>query len=203
MRRELGDGGLDVPVAVITDLRLLGAVPDRIVLGMDAMAADAGEVAAFVDAAVPAHAVVVRVARQAHLVLLRHGRRRVLAEKADRFARTLGMLVARSMAGLALHLCERRVRVALHRMLGLEYLESVSVLFVVATDAGVGTFLRIASRRGGRRDWRRGFRLRRIGSPCRRDGGSHEHPCREQPTAARHPCSVGAAHERSPYCFTL
>src|SRR5512144_2043568 len=107
MRRELGEGGLDVPVAAITDLRLLGAVPDRIVLGMNEMAADAGEVAAVVDAAVPAHAVVVRVAGQAYLVLLRHGRRRVLAEQADRFARTLGMLVAWPMAALALHLCER------------------------------------------------------------------------------------------------
>src|SRR6185369_3535668 len=104
MRRVLGEGGLDVPVAAITDLRLLGAVPDRIVLGMDDMAADAGEVAAFVDAAVPANAAVVRMASQAHLVLLRHGRWRLLAEESDRLARTLGVVAPRSMATLALQL---------------------------------------------------------------------------------------------------
>ena len=225
MPGELVEGGADVPVALIANPRLFGTIPDRIVLGVDRMAADqARSRRSWMLPCQPTRLLVEWQDRHASFCCVTVPGE-FFPNRADRFARLLGVPAARPVAALALQLRKRRIRITLHSMLGLEQHLHLRIFFVVATATGVGTLFRVRSCRNGcwvccrgggfgRRCGRfrvrsRRFRLRggrfrfcgrrrfhRICRPCRSDG-AHRQARRQQPGGTRHP-SLRAAHERSP-----
>lgn len=159
MSRELGEIRSYGLMAGIANRRLLCLHQHRIFGHMDGMAADASQPLTLVDAALPADPVAVLMAAQANRVIFSHRGRRMFAESGYGNTRLTGMqmggmVTAGTVAGFALQLCKRRMRIGADRVLGLEYGECLGI--VVAADAGIGATRCIGDGR------RLGGRLRRI-----------------------------------------
>ena len=136
-------------MAGIADRRLLGFHQHRVLGHMDGMATDTGQSFALMHAALPANPMAVLMTAQAGRIVFGDRGRRMFAKAVYGDAGFAGMqvrsmLAARTMAGFALQMCERRVWVGAGRMLGFEYGQCLGV--VMAAQAGIGATQRIGDR---------------------------------------------------------
>src|SRR6185295_12088204 len=148
MRRGLLEIGALLLVAVEAHVGLVGLGQHGVALGVQLVAIGAGQGAALVRAGVPAGARAVLVAIEAGCVALGDRQEGIRLEAVDRLllvAALAGMATAGTVARLALQStsAERRVLVAAVCMRGLEDgrggVGGGIGVFVVATEAGVGT----------------------------------------------------------------